>query len=118
MFSIERLDFFDKFIGIFEDNEGLHDEGKSILMQFTGLKDKNGKEIYEGDLVRSGNGRIWEVKFGEFVYSMPDQEYSGYGYYICPNEKEYQKKGNWYLYQSVEVIGNIHENPELLEESK
>ena len=91
-------------------NGGLGMGYNAILMQYTGLKDKNGKEIYEGDIVetvytdhKKHKGVIysqptrlnWSVKHSPFanqdlfVYSRPD----------C----------------SVEIIGNIYENPELLE---
>ena len=77
------------------------------LMQFTGLKDKNGKEIYEGDIVRI-TGKVmnrceeFEVKWFEPAFGKV-----GHGKIIYP------------LYQSdeQEVIGNIYENPELLKES-
>jgi len=91
--------------------------------QFTGLTDKNGKEIYEGDIVKEyskGNllsmvgsvrSKIGKVCFGE--YSMPaDDPYcygEGYGFYLegevltpnIPSYKEYKVE--------IEVIGNIHE---------
>lgn len=69
----------------------------SILMQFTGLKDKNGKEIYEGDIIND-NGLICEIKFVE-------------GCFV----KNFET-GNWIIlnYNKIEIIGNIYENPELL----
>ena len=78
------------------------------LMQFTGLKDKNGKEIYEGDIVKSGNGRHWEVKHGKWILSYPRDTSEAYGWYI--------EGGNCklMLYDKCEIIGNIYENPELL----
>ena len=90
-----------------------------VLMQSTGLKDKNGKEIFEGDIVhRDGIKRPEVVRFGEWI----DVDSLGYkeqyiGFYF-----ESEHEGQEWLH-SVEpqfnhlykIIGNIYENPELLE---
>ena len=102
----------------------------SPTMQYTGLKDKNGKKIYEGDIVRnhwysvSGNflGRNWVVKYGG--HSVHGQDYySNYadGFYF---DSESGVDDETYNIQCLpcdeggkfEIIGNIYENPELLEE--
>ena len=73
--------------------------------QYTGLKDKNGKEIYEGDIVRYWSEN-YEVKFDEIKDSDITYYYLGWA------------MGELSLYEAAsmcEVIGNIHENPELLE---
>ena len=75
------------------------------LMQHTGLKDKNGVEIYEGDVVRWDGGAYtrwlveWDFAISGFVLTSGD-EWDGIG------------RGDSHLY---EVIGNIYENPELVE---
>ena len=84
-------------------------ERETILMQFTGLHDKNGKEIYEGDIVRSPGGPIQ----GVIVYQAPsfvmkDKTKRGYSRvwtksYLASGENQFR-----------ELIGNIYENPELL----
>lgn len=82
------------------------------LMQYTGLKDKNGKEIYEGDILgnyptkRKDKVRWSNIQIVEFsLECTSDGEYGGsnYGYQFPFDDiSEY------------EIIGNIYENPELL----
>ena len=86
------------------------------IVEFTGLHDKNGKEIYEGDIDKGS--RV--VKFGEFSYLNGEDHYSrdvyedGYGYYTEDKYlRQYKINEN-----SLEIIGNIYENPELLEVSR
>ena len=72
------------------------------VMQYTGLKDKNGVEIFEGDIV--------QFKYANFKKLMiAPIEYSGCGFWIVGWLHEL----GW---REVEVIGNIYENPELLGE--
>ena len=80
-----------------------HDKDDVILMQYTGLKDKNGKEIYEGDIIkRTLDDECGIVGFERGTFVISDKVGDLYGFLR-----------SWYT--TVEVIGNIHENPELLE---
>lgn len=75
------------------------------LMQYTGLKDKNGKEIYEGDIVRTKR----ESKIKGYVTM-----YQGC-WCICHYYTYYKLFYSFADAEPIEVIGNIYENPELLE---
>ncbi len=83
------------------------------LMQYTGLKDKHGKEIYEGDLCKSYNGYIQEViwRDNSWMYKMEvNKTYQGEAYveivYSSMGDTSHRNFGD-------EIIGNIYENPEL-----
>lgn len=78
------------------------------LMQFTGLKDKNGKEIYEGDYDNEGNMIKWCVRCSGWEFAQLD----------IPTKdvviKCHRCDGNFFIedhINSFEVIGNIYENP-------
>lgn len=81
----------------------------TIVMQFTGLKDKNGKEIYDGDVVRAW-GRHNDCEYTPFIVEWGNQEDSDIG-----NDATGFNVGADLYY---EVIGNIYENPELLNSNK
>ncbi len=95
-------------------------KGENVVEQFTGLKDKNGTEIYEGDIIQF---EFWNEKYyRQIAYNSAIASYEAITV-TSPTSKKLRQKAKYSfseLYKisskGFKVVGNIHENPELLEE--
>jgi uncharacterized phage protein (TIGR01671 family) len=100
----------------FSQYESCPEYHKLEIMQYTGVKDKNGNKIYEGDLISYLSVSDQEISVGgEIIY---DDRMSSY--MVCFYATNMFEEDNIlplfdYEYENIEVIGNIYETPELLE---
>ena len=96
-------------------DDGLHSirPERAILMQFTGLKDKSGREIFEGDIVAPGKREV--------VFLTHLEYHEGVGFYTVSHETkdDMEIPMHWTFgvtqAEDSEIIGDIYSNPELLE---
>lgn len=103
MFNVESINFQES--RVYKDTVSYREFNNVDIMQYTGLKDKNGKEIYEGDIVTLHNGKykvIFNSKESRFV--LRDDEFEMNIPFTNNNNKR------------MEIVGNIYENPELMGE--
>lgn len=105
--------FFDQHgtIDVYCECDGINEpaKGNDSLMQFAGLLDRHGKEIYEGDIVKTPRNRKAKVSFGNGAFW-----FVGFPFY---EKSFFDKQSKTWKTQNAEkweVIGNIYENPEII----
>ena len=115
MCDVTNISFDSKFVDICQQGDTERYTEMSVefdeitLMQSTGLFDRNGKEIFEGDIVKMSKDVYSEPTYYEVV------RHRGGAYRL---ESKQHGCELWLRHTDCEVVGNIYENPELLEESK
>lgn len=121
--NIENWHFEDEYLDLIEPGVSICDprieriwrkQGDVEIMQYTGLTDVNGKDIYEGDIIVSKPNELTfeSPKIGVVKRSKIS---AGWSYITATDEYNIWTSGK---YRTYEVIGNVHANPELLEEEK
>lgn len=79
----------------------------NTVSQFTSLRDKNGKEIYEGDILKAGDLGLLEVRFVRGVFA-----------FLWNGNLDDEFPTGSPTHEWADIIGNIHDNPELMKGSK
>lgn len=109
IYGVEEINWFNGEFDFIGDGITFKRDAEDVeLMQSTGLKDKNGKEIFEGDIVDyKGRKAVikWHGSYASFIYRFVDEL----------KERNSEWHPLFLAYYHVEVIGNKFENPELLE---
>ena len=89
-----------------------------VLMQSTGLKDKNGKEIFEGDLITETGVFNSTVKYGSWIYEEDfGAKAKSVGFYLDKSYEDltwYENFNYDYISKNCEVVGNIYENKNMI----
>lgn len=112
MTDVREITFIDGEVYLISDVTDFYAYKEFKLMQFTGLKDKNDKEIFEGDIVKYKIG--WNTFTEEVAY---DKNFAGFGVMDAYADAifSFGKLAEVIDLNSLEAVGNIYENPELLE---
>ena len=91
---------------------------KNTICQCTGLKDKNGKLIWENDVIKYHFRDLYaQIRYGAYQSCFDSQKTEHIGFYVDWSERRNYRKdlGYWINMINAEVVGNIFDNPELLE---
>ena len=117
MCDVTNISFDSKFVDICQQGDTERYTEMSVefdeitLMQSTGLRDKKGKEIFEGDILDYKGRKAlvrWHGSYASFIYRFVDEL----------QNRNTEWKPLYLAYMKCEIIGNIYENPELLEDKK
>jgi len=108
LITVQTIAFDNCDVDLVTDKEGEEysfiDNNLKIILQYTGLKDKNGVEIYEGDILQNSDGKRYVIKWGV----------NSNGFIAQTNETHGNVYSSYHLSFKTIVIGNIYENPNLI----
>ena len=114
MSVVDRIYIDTKGVRLYDNfGEYWRDFSDVILMQSTGLKDKNGKEIFEGDIIKNGQDVMCMKKHNTLGFYIEEK---GKVEFIadCADLEEFEEDAKE-VANNIEIIGNVYENPKLLE---
>ena len=117
MFPVLEIDFVDGWVKMYCKIAGRHYNylDNLVLLQFTGLEDKNGKEIYEGDIVSVKY--IYDKRTTDRAQVVWREDKAGFGLKSLKGlTNEVYELYKITTEHNLEVVGNIYENKELLDE--
>ena len=106
-----------KITETFEIGSFLSEKTCDIIMQYTGKKDKNGIEIYEGDICKTNDDFYKDDKKNKKLLITIKWSQEACAYFACKGKEEVPL--SWFShfeFSTIEVIGNIYENPELIKD--
>ena len=106
MWGVDSINWVYKEVWNGGDGASLND---GVLLQYTGFVDKNGKKIYEGDVVKSNNNHLFVInfKYGSFGANWIKDDFVWHSFAT-----------NSFIEKKFEIVGNIYENPKLITEEK
>ena len=122
---IEKLydDYFPNIPATMRNTDGVSDIDidYNTIGQYTGLTDKNGNKIFEGDIVKAEDGDyIFVVKFGKCGGVSNAEDFGYMGFFVDGFDEitkeciKYGLRKDICFFTDIQVIGNIHDNPDLL----
>lgn len=125
-YIVDEMDTNKVYIGYIFGSDGRQPHDVDVILvdpetvcQYTGLTDKNGRKIFEGDIIKYHFGEdVAPVRFGSYQSCFDSQLTEHCGFYVdWKSERNFRKDlGYWLHMVDAEIVGNVYDNPDLIGE--